>query len=87
MVVQLIELGPFGCRINRGHVERIEEIPDGYKAVRVIPGVDIQLSTLNLKRNKDRYICRDCEVQFIYSIVAIKLCIIIYNRKGNFFSC
>jgi len=43
MVVQLIELGPFGCRVNRGHVEHIEDIPDGYIAVRVIPGVDITI--------------------------------------------
>jgi len=43
LVVQLIELGPFGCRINRGQVEHIEDIPDGYEAVRVIPGVDITI--------------------------------------------
>jgi len=43
MGVQLIELGPFGCRINRGQVEHIDEIPERYRAVRVIPGVDITI--------------------------------------------
>jgi len=44
LVVLLIELGPFGCRINRGYVEHIEDIPEGYTAVRVIPGIDITIS-------------------------------------------
>jgi len=44
LVVLLIELGPFGCRINREYVEHIEDIPEGYTAVRVIPGIDITIS-------------------------------------------
>ena len=43
MVVQLIELGHLGGRINRGHVEHIEDIQEWYIAVRVIPGVDITI--------------------------------------------
>ena len=33
MVVQLIELGPFGARINRGHRDEVEDIPEGYRRV------------------------------------------------------
>ena len=35
LVVQLVELGPFGCRINRGQTKNIEDIPEGYKAVSI----------------------------------------------------
>ena len=35
MVVQLVELGPFGCSINRGEREHIEDIPEGYRTVSV----------------------------------------------------
>lgn len=35
LVVQLVELGPFGCRINRGQRKNIEDIPEGYKAVSI----------------------------------------------------
>ena len=39
MVVKLIELGPFGCRINRGTVDSLQDIPEGYetKSVTVDP--------------------------------------------------
>ena len=33
MVVQLIELGPFGARINRGQRDEVEDIPEGYRTV------------------------------------------------------
>jgi len=32
LVVKLVELGPFGCRINRGQAKDIEDIPEGYRA-------------------------------------------------------
>jgi len=35
LVVQLVELGPFGCKINRGQTENIEDIPEGYRAVSI----------------------------------------------------
>ena len=39
MVVRLIELGPFGCRIDRGTVDSLQDIPEGYetKGVTVHP--------------------------------------------------
>ena len=40
LVVQIVELGPFGSRINRGHTENIEDIPEGYKAVMIEPKLD-----------------------------------------------
>ena len=33
MVVQIVELGPFGSRINRGRVENIEDVPECYKVM------------------------------------------------------
>lgn len=33
MVVQLVELGPFGCSKNREEREHIEDIPEGYRPV------------------------------------------------------
>ena len=35
LVVRLVELGPFGCRINRGIRDHIEDIPEGYRAVSI----------------------------------------------------
>jgi hypothetical protein len=32
MVVRVFEYGPFGCLIDRGTIERINEIPEGYEA-------------------------------------------------------
>ncbi len=32
-MVKLVELGLFGCRINRGTREHIEDIPEGYRVV------------------------------------------------------
>ena len=40
LVVQIVELGPFGSRINRGQTENIEDIPEGYKAVLIEPKLD-----------------------------------------------
>jgi hypothetical protein len=39
MVVRLIELGPFGCRINRGTADNLQDIPEGYetKGIKVDP--------------------------------------------------
>jgi len=30
MSIRLVELGPFGCRIERGTAEDIENVPEGY---------------------------------------------------------
>ena len=39
MVVKLIELGPFGCRIDLGTADSLQDIPEGYeiKGVTVDP--------------------------------------------------
>lgn len=31
MVIRLVELGPFGCRIDRGIAETLQDIPEGYE--------------------------------------------------------
>lgn len=35
MVVRVIELGPFGCLIDRGTTDDPEDIPEGYEAKRM----------------------------------------------------
>jgi hypothetical protein len=35
MDYQIIEMGPFGSRILRGTVDTINDIPPGYKTIRV----------------------------------------------------
>jgi len=32
MIIRLIELGPFGSRIDRGTTEGLDDLPVGYKA-------------------------------------------------------
>jgi len=39
-MIRIIELGPFGCRINRGTIEGLEDIPEGYKAKSIEKGPD-----------------------------------------------
>jgi len=34
-MISVIELGPFGCRINRGTLKSLDEIREGYKAERI----------------------------------------------------
>ncbi len=40
MVIKVIELGPFGCRIDRGTAESLEDLPEGYEAKRIQDGLD-----------------------------------------------
>ena len=56
MVVRLVELGPFGCRIDRGTVEDLQDIPEGYETRSVIVDLDsvtvfIEPATLKTTRN------------------------------------
>ena len=51
LVVQLIENAPFGCKINRGQINNIEDIPEGYKVERVIPGKDITIIYIEPESN------------------------------------
>lgn len=38
---KVIELGPFGCQIDRGTIEDLEDIPKGYKVEKIEKGKDI----------------------------------------------
>ena len=42
MVVRLIELGPFGCRIDRGTADSLQDIPEGYET----KGVTVDLESV-----------------------------------------
>ena len=54
-MIRVIELGPFGCRIDRGTLKSLDDIPEGYEAEMienrtdsVIVGVMIILGSLAL---------------------------------------
>lgn len=38
MIIRVIELGPFGCHIDRGSMKELENLPEGYEAKRVEAG-------------------------------------------------
>lgn len=40
MVIKVIELGPFGCRIDRGTAESLKDLPEGYEAKRIQNDLD-----------------------------------------------
>ncbi|HUS77267.1 MAG TPA: hypothetical protein VM050_01190 [Patescibacteria group bacterium] len=35
MVVRVVELGPFGCRIDRGTIPDLSHLPEGYEVKNV----------------------------------------------------
>ena len=35
MTIRVIELGPFGCRINRGTIGSLKDLPKGFEAKRI----------------------------------------------------
>lgn len=37
-MIKVVELGPFGCLIDRGTAEDLENLPDGYEAKSVEDG-------------------------------------------------
>jgi len=41
MSVRVVECGPFGCRLDRGKVNSLDEIREGFKVVRVEAGEDL----------------------------------------------
>jgi len=43
MTIRLIELGPFGCRIDRGHVKDLRDLPVGYEAKRIEDAPDAMI--------------------------------------------
>lgn len=56
MVIRLIELGPFGCRIKRGTAKSLSDIPRGYETRGVVVDLDsvtvfIEPSTAEEKRD------------------------------------
>jgi hypothetical protein len=55
MFIRLVELGPFGCRINRGIAETLQDIPEGYetKGIKVDPdSVTVFIEPATLKDPK-----------------------------------
>ena len=35
MSIKVVECGPFGCTLDRGDVESMNQVPEGYRVVRV----------------------------------------------------
>lgn len=55
MSIRIIELGPFGCRIDRGTTEDIEDVPEGYEVKSIETGSDkITVYIEPLKRVKSK---------------------------------
>jgi hypothetical protein len=40
MTIRVIELGPFGCRINRGTIRSLEDLPEGFEAKKIEGDLD-----------------------------------------------
>jgi len=38
MSIKLVECGPFGCTLDRGFIESMDQIPEGYCVVRMQTG-------------------------------------------------
>jgi hypothetical protein len=38
MSIRVVECGPFGCRLDRGMVDSLDEIHEGFEVVRVEAG-------------------------------------------------
>jgi hypothetical protein len=41
MSIRVVECGPFGCRLDRGKVNSLEEIHEGFEVVRAEAGDDL----------------------------------------------
>ena len=41
MSIRVVEYGPFGCRLDRGKVNSLDEIYEGFEVVRVEAGDDL----------------------------------------------
>ena len=41
MSIRVVECGPFGCRLDRGKVNTLDEIHEGFEVVRVEAGDDL----------------------------------------------
>jgi hypothetical protein len=35
-MIKIIECGPFGCHLDKGMVQSMEDIPKGYKVVKIV---------------------------------------------------
>jgi len=40
-MIKVVEYGPFGCQLDRGVVNSMDDIPEGYKVVKVESGRDV----------------------------------------------
>ncbi len=41
MSIRVVECGPFGCRLDRGKVNSLDEIHEGFEVVRAEAGDDL----------------------------------------------
>jgi hypothetical protein len=53
MGIRVVECGPFGCTLERGVVKSLDEIPDGYRVVRVLAGEDVTVYVDPVRREED----------------------------------
>lgn len=50
MSIRVVECGPFGCRLDRGRVDSLEEINEGFVVVSAEAGKDLMVFVEPSKR-------------------------------------
>jgi hypothetical protein len=50
MSIRVVECGPFGCTLDRGVIESMDQIPEGYYVVKVLAGDEL---TVYIDPDKD----------------------------------
>jgi hypothetical protein len=51
MSIRVVECGPFGCRLDRGRVDSLDEIHEGFEVVRAEAGDDVTVFVEPSKRH------------------------------------
>ena len=41
MSIRVVECGPFGCRLDKGVVDSVDDVPDGFRVVKVEAGEEV----------------------------------------------
>jgi hypothetical protein len=52
MTIRVIELGPFGCRINRGTIRSLKDLPEGFEAKKIEGDLDSKTVFIEPKRKE-----------------------------------
>jgi hypothetical protein len=56
MGIRVVECGPFGCTLERGVVGSLDEIPEGYRVVRVLAGDEVTVYVDPVRGEENRLV-------------------------------